>query len=177
MASCRGALSRCSVHPLHDGSGFIGLSCGVAKSSQTSSGSTVSGRQCKTPPRWLCLLAAIVIAGTAVQVDASPDEAVRSEIEHLLEHLESSGCEFYRNGDWYDAPRARRHIERKYFWLVKRNMVASSEQFIERAATQSSLSGEPYLVRCGQNEPMPSADWLTNELTRLRDDAAASGPD
>jgi len=105
---------------------------------------------------------------------ASPDETVRGEIEHLLTHLETSGCEFFRNGDWHEAGRARRHIERKYAWLVKRDLVASTEQFIERAATESSRSGEAYLVRCAQSESVPSADWMTDALTRLRGDAAAS---
>ncbi|KPK27363.1 MAG: hypothetical protein AMJ66_11135 [Betaproteobacteria bacterium SG8_40] len=107
----------------------------------------------------------------------APDEVSQHEIRYLLTQLETSGCEFFRNGDWYDARRARQHIQRKYAWLVKRDLVASTEQFIERAASGSSRSGEPYLVRCEQGEAMPSADWLTNELTRLRNDAAASGAD
>ena len=43
----------------------------------------------------------------------------------------------------------------------------SAEDFIERAATQSSFSGRPYLVNCGGNE-RPSADWLKEELHLLR---------
>jgi hypothetical protein len=99
------------------------------------------------------------------------------EIRYLLMQLENSGCEFFRNGEWYDAKRARQHIERKYVWLLKRDLVVSTEQFIERAATESSRSGEAYQVRCAQVEAMPSADWLTNELMRLRSDAAGSGTD
>jgi hypothetical protein len=99
---------------------------------------------------------------------ALPDETVRREIGYLLTRLETSGCEFFRNGDWYDAVRARKHIERKYVWLVKRDLVASTEQFIERAATQSSRSGEPYLVRCPGESAIPSAVWLHEELGEYR---------
>lgn len=49
----------------------------------------------------------------------------------------------------------------------------SAEDFIERAATQSSFSGRPYLVNCGGNE-RPSADWLKEELHLLRGGATVS---
>ncbi|EOZ0481116.1 DUF5329 family protein [Pseudomonas aeruginosa] len=48
-----------------------------------------------------------------------------------------------------------------------KDLVASSEDFIERAATQSSLSGKPYQVRCA-GQTRNSADWLNQELRRLR---------
>jgi hypothetical protein len=95
---------------------------------------------------------------------ATLDQAARLEIEYLLTRLEMSGCQFFRNGKWYDAKRARRHLEKKYTWLAKRDLVASAEQFIERAATESSRSGEPYLVQCADDPPVPSALWLINEL-------------
>ncbi len=79
----------------------------------------------------------IVLLSWAFGATAAPDETARREIEYLLTRLETSGCEFFRNGDWYDAASARRHIERKYAWLVKRDLVSSAEQFIERAATES----------------------------------------
>ena len=118
------------------------------------------------------LLAALILAMFALQVHAAPDAAARGEIEYLLGHLETSGCKFFRNGDWHDASRARRHIERKYDWLVRRDLVASAEQFIERAATESSRSGEAYLVRCGQADPVASAVWMTDALARFRSSAA-----
>jgi hypothetical protein len=38
---------------------------------------------------------------------------------------------------------------------------------IKYAATRSSLSGKPYLVRCGESEVL-TADWLKAELGRFR---------
>jgi hypothetical protein len=46
--------------------------------------------------------------------------------------------------------------------------VASAEQFIERAATRSSVSGEAYWVRCGSAPPQLSAVWLGAQLQALR---------
>jgi hypothetical protein len=121
--------------------------------------------------------AVFLVATVSLQAHAAPDERVRGEIEYLLTYLEISGCKFFRNGNWYDSSRARQHIERKYVWLLKRDMVASTEQFIEHAASQSSLSGQPYQVRCAQNQSVPSAEWLTEVLTHHRNAGSVSVPE
>lgn len=121
-----------------------------------------------TRRKWGRRLAVLVLCGWALQVLAMPDQTARREIDYLLNRLETSGCQFFRNGDWFDAPRARRHLEQKYNWLVRRNQVASAEQFIERAATKSSRSGIAYQVRCPGSLAVPSAIWLTDKLILLR---------
>ena len=70
-----------------------------------------------------------------------PPPAARVEIEYLLQHVGTSGCEFYRNGSWYDAGRAESHLRDKYKYLDARHQINSTEDFIDRAATKSSLSG------------------------------------
>ena len=114
----------------------------------------------------------LVLVLWASQIIAAPDQVTQQEIDYLLTRLETSGCQFFRNGSWYDANRARQHLERKYAWLVKRDLVATTEQFIERAATESSRSGEPYLVRCAGAAAEPSGVWLTNELEIFRNQGA-----
>jgi hypothetical protein len=56
----------------------------------------------------------------------------------------------------------------KVDYMVKRNMLGSTEEFISKAATASSVSGEPYQIRCGDGAPIASATWLTGELKRIR---------
>ena len=92
----------------------------------------------------------------------------KQEIAHLFAHLGSSGCEFNRNGTWYPSARAVSHLNRKYEYLLKKGWVRDTEAFIERAATQSSFTGKPYLVRCAGDPPIASAAWLRAELTRYR---------
>ena len=41
------------------------------------------------------------------------------------------------------------HLQRKYDYLLKKSLVDTSEQFIQRAASKSSVSGKPYRVKCG----------------------------
>ena len=84
-----------------------------------------------------------------------------------MQALENSGCRFQRNGSWYDAVAARGHLQRKYDYLLKRDLVDSSEQFIQRAASKSSVSGKPYRVKCGALE-LDSAVWFDMQLQRLR---------
>lgn len=95
-------------------------------------------------------------------------KAVRAEIDGLLGQLSASGCQFNRNGTWHSADEARTHLLRKLSALEDRGRVDSTEQFIALAASKSSTSGEPYQVRCGAAKPTPSADWLTQQLQRLR---------
>ncbi len=95
------------------------------------------------------------------------------EINHLLDFVENSGCDFIRNGAAHDAHEARSHIERKYHYVESR--VSSAEDFIRYAATQSSLSGERYTVDCsGIMET--SSDWLTRELAAYRERVNKSVP-
>lgn len=117
--------------------------------------------------RALCLglmLLCAIKAGHA----ADPSEATRREVAHLFEHLEKSGCQFQRNGTWHDAPQAAQHLRQKHDYLLKKGLAPTAEAFIERAGTQSSMSGKPYEVRCGTAAPVRSADWLKAELARYR---------
>lgn len=94
--------------------------------------------------------------------------AARPEIEALLARLHASSCSFQRNGSWHDAKEAQAHLLRKLAWLEDRNAVQSTEQFISLAASTSSSSGKPYLVRCGGTAPVESRRWLATELEALR---------
>lgn len=93
---------------------------------------------------------------------------MHKEITTLLERIETSNCSFGRNGSWHAPADARKHLQMKVDYMVKRNMLGSTEEFISKAATASSVSGEAYQIRCGSAAPMPSAAWLGAELKRLR---------
>lgn len=99
---------------------------------------------------------------------ATPSPATQAEIAHLLDYLGNSKCEFHRNGTWHTAADARRHLEKKRDYLLKRSLIGSAEDFIDRAASSSSMTGEKYKVRCKPNPAVPSAEWLKTELKRYR---------
>jgi hypothetical protein len=94
--------------------------------------------------------------------------STKQEIEHLFAHLESSGCQFNRNGSWYSAAEASVHIRKKYDYLVGKGLLNTSESFIEKAATESSMSGKPYQVKCEGQSVVLSSVWFNNELKVYR---------
>jgi uncharacterized protein DUF5329 len=116
--------------------------------------------------KWLLAVLIIMLASSAAF--AEPDEVARTEIAHLLKYLETSGCQFQRNGTWYAPARAASHLNQKYEYLLKKGLATTAEHFIERAATESSASGKPYSVKCGDAAAVPSAEWLRAELQRFR---------
>lgn len=111
-------------------------------------------------------LAAVLFAASAQAAPTPPQ--VDAEIDHLLQALASSGCQFQRNGSWHPAVEARTHLQRKRDYLEKRTAIASTESFIAQAATRSSMSGKAYQVRCGDAPLQSSQAWLTNELKVYR---------
>ena len=107
------------------------------------------------------------ILSTSV-ASAEPSPTVQTEVNFLLRYTEQSGCDFYRNGTWHDAKAAQTHLRDKYNYLVERNMISSVDDFIQKAATQSSFTGQVYLVRCNGSAPVTSSLWLYAELARYR---------
>jgi hypothetical protein len=115
----------------------------------------------------MCVLGLAVLPA----VRAAPPPIAQTEINYLLEFIESSSCEFYRNGTWYDSKKARAHLQSKYEILVAGDRIKTAEEFIENSATRSSVSGLNYQVRCRGGQPITSAEWLRSALERYRRDA------
>ena len=99
---------------------------------------------------------------------AEPRLGVQIEVSFLLGYVEGAGCSFYRNGSWYDSRSAQAHLREKYMFLVARNMINSTDDFIDLVATESSLSGQPYAVKCADGASVSSNRWLREELVRYR---------
>jgi hypothetical protein len=93
----------------------------------------------------------------------------QEEVQYLLNYLGTSNCQFYRNGEWYGPEKAKEHLNMKYKYLLKKSLIHTTEEFIALGGTKSSVSGEPYQVRCGLAQAVPSAQWLSSELTRYRE--------
>ena len=113
----------------------------------------------------LVLLVLLWSGLAATQVSAS---VTAHEVEQLFSALEHSNCQFYRNGSWYGATKASAHLRRKYDYLLDRGLVKSAETFIELAASKSSMSGKPYMVKCGDAAPIESKIWFTKKLLDAR---------
>jgi hypothetical protein len=110
------------------------------------------------------LIAATLATLWAIPAYATQDDA---EIQHLLSAIGSSGCTFTRNGTDHPAQAAEDHLRMKYRHAGSR--IGTAEAFIERLASESSWTGQPYLIHCGADQPVPSGDWLGNRLSEFRE--------
>lgn len=110
----------------------------------------------------------LVLLSAATAAQAAPSAQAERETEGLIQALGQSGCQFERNGSWYDAAQAQQHLRKKLAYLRKRGLADTAELFIERGASQSSFSGQPYHVRCGKAAATTSAAWLQAKLVQLR---------
>jgi hypothetical protein len=118
--------------------------------------------------RWVAgLLPMLGLVGASV-CWAEPPARVLLEVNFLLDDVEASRCDFYRNGTWHGSQAAQAHLRSKYQALAGRDLIDTTEQFIEKAASKSSLSGQAYLVRCKGGPAMTSNQWLRDELANFR---------
>jgi hypothetical protein len=123
-----------------------------------------------THPAALCSAITITLIGlgfASLAAAATPTTA-QAEVEYLLGAVANSGCEFNRNGEWYDSQKASAHLRDKYNALVALGRFVTAMDFIEGVATKSSLSGRAYLIRCARAEPVPTDQWLRDALARYR---------
>lgn len=114
------------------------------------------------------LVAAAWMGSGAPVVAAELPALARTEILQLLGRLQHSGCRFNRNGNWYEADAAREHLLKKLDYLTGKGAVTTTEQFIEYAASRSSMTSRPYRVQCFGADPMDSGPWLKAQLQQLR---------
>jgi Family of unknown function (DUF5329) len=119
------------------------------------------------------IFALLFSALNTVSLAAETTPAVEHEITRLLDALGTSDCRFYRNGSWYSASDAQAHLTRKYEYLRKKKLIGSAEDFIANGGTTSSRSGKPYQVQCGREQSVPSSEWLSAVLHRLRSSPSA----
>jgi hypothetical protein len=115
----------------------------------------------------MVLLAVSLLSGSVLAVEPGP--AARKEIQLLFAYLEGSGCQFLRNGSWRNGKDASSHLQQKYKYLLDKGKISTAESFIAQGATESSMSGNPYQVRCGNDaKPAPSGLWFKVELAKYR---------
>lgn len=121
--------------------------------------------------KFLHLFLALMLLAPSVWASESPSGAER-EIEQLINAVRTSGQTFVRNGTAYPATEAADHLAMKYGRV--KSHIQSAEDFIEKAATQSSATGQPYLIRAADGTTVPAGEWLHKELARLRSATPAS---
>ena len=113
------------------------------------------------------LLLSICVLPGAVLAQPGGDEA-QKEINYLLEFVATTDCTFIRDGERYDGAEAAKHLTEKYD--QDRRHVTSADKFIDRVASKSALTGNPYTVNC-DGEAEPSDVWLHRALAKYRNES------
>lgn len=112
-------------------------------------------------------LLALLLCFSSLGLQAAPSPEANAEINALLNFVEHSDCRFIRNGSEYSGSAASAHLQKKLEYLENKGLVDSAEDFIDRAASKSSMSGKPYQVSCPDGK-QDASTWLNSELKRLR---------
>jgi hypothetical protein len=101
---------------------------------------------------------------------------VTAEMDHLLSENEKieklilslkqiRGAKFIRNGKEYTADEAVAHLREKWEW--KKSEIKTAEDFIRIVGAESSVSGEPYLIRFSDGKQRESEAWFREQLKLL----------
>ena len=102
---------------------------------------------------------------TVVAGQAAP-EAERQKIESLIKQVgELKDAKFVRNGAIHDVSTAVRFLRGK--WEANDADVKTAKDFIDKVASASGTSGQPYLIRFKDGRQTKSRDFLLAELRKL----------
>ena len=122
---------------------------------------------------------AVMLVSVHVGAEKKSEEAKKEDLEatiaHLLEYVRTADVVFIRNGKEHSAENAADHIEKKYKHYNKK--IKTPEDFIEKSATKSMMSGKLYQIRLKDGTVISNKDWLTAELTRYRNPPAETVAD
>jgi len=108
---------------------------------------------------WLIFLVALI--PSIVRADQT-----ETEVDYLLTTIGSSECVFVRNGKEYNAEKAEAHLRMKF--ERGKQYAPTTEQFIQRLASKSSMSRKSYFIECDGEARVPSGQWLTHLLNDYR---------
>ena len=107
------------------------------------------------------------------RIEAAPPAGLPEDekIERLIESIAAMpAAVFIRNGSEHRADEAAEHLRRK--WKAAGGVTA--EQFIERIASRSSLSGQPYLIRHADGTQTTAEEFFRGLLVELEGSGLAS---
>jgi hypothetical protein len=115
----------------------------------------------------IIVVIAIVLAATMVFAeDTRPQENTDETIAYLLAFVAKSDYTFIRNGQSYTNKQASNHMQEKgrYF----KDQIVTPEDFIRLAASESLVTGQPYMVRTKEGKELRCDEWLKEVLKEYR---------
>jgi hypothetical protein len=105
---------------------------------------------------------------------AAETEPLSKTVDYLIAQVEKSDLKFVRNGDEHTGKEAAQHMRRKYDHFKKE--IKTPEEFIEKCAAKSELSGKPYMVKKSDGTTLKCEDWMKTLLAEHRKMAESKSP-
>ena len=97
---------------------------------------------------------------------AAPPPKEQAKIDQLIRFVEQQrNMKFLRNGMEHSSADAAKFLRGKMESMGEN--VATAHDFIERIASKSSTTGDPYQVSFADGRTIPVAQLLTDELKRI----------
>jgi Fe-S oxidoreductase len=120
-------------------------------------------------------LLALWLGASALLAQATPSAVEEKMIDTLIQRVSKmTAMVFLRNGNEYTAADAAKHMQAKYDYF-KKDLV-TAEDFIDRCASRSEMTGQPYKVKLTDGAVRDANEFLNSELRALRQNAKkASG--
>src|SRR4249919_774641 len=109
---------------------------------------------------------ALFLGFMASAVMAKAPLSETQKIESLITSIETlKGAVFIRNGSEYSAEQAAHHLRMK--WDKAGSRVKTAEDFIDKCASESSMSGQKYQIRFANGKTVDSGDYFREELKKI----------
>lgn len=120
-------------------------------------------------------LLTLLLGASALLAQATPSAVEEQMIDTLIQRVSKmNAMVFLRNGNEYTAADAAKHMQAKYDYF-KKDLV-TAEDFIDRCASRSEVTGQPYKVKLTDGAVRDANEFLNSELRALRQKAKkASG--
>jgi hypothetical protein len=108
------------------------------------------------------LVAVFVILALFSGTVSAQDNTEKKKIEFLISSVENlKGAKFIRNGTEYNGKEAADHLRMK---LQNVLVVETADDFIRLCASQSSVSGKPYMIRLPTGKTIKSEEYFREKL-------------
>lgn len=112
------------------------------------------------------LIFLIFLASPSVWADWNEEEA---RINFLIDEIGQLQGVFIRNGKEYSPAEAAAHIKMKMehamqSWFAPDKNKWTAEMFIEKIASKSSISGQPYQIKFKTGKTVEAGKWLRERL-------------
>ena len=118
---------------------------------------------------------ALLFGLLAVSAMAKAPLTETQKIESLITSIETlKGAVFIRNGSEYSAEQAAHHLRMK--WDKAGSRVKTAEDFIDKCASESSMSGQKYQIRFANGKTEYSGDYFREELRKISPPAPQPSP-